>query len=121
MAIGIGLHCWFCEHGPCNGECQTGARFDEIPKQTDNLSLKYLLNGGWRLIKTNSNGSIILKKQSYRLYFNRKHKKYLKDNNVKKLEEIQIGLLKNNHFKILFRGCCKTIADFLRISNKYIK
>lgn len=22
MAIGIGLHCWYCEHGPCNGECQ---------------------------------------------------------------------------------------------------
>lgn len=21
MAIGIGLHCWYCEHGPCNGEC----------------------------------------------------------------------------------------------------
>jgi O-acetyl-ADP-ribose deacetylase (regulator of RNase III) len=22
MAIGIGLHCWYCEHGPCNGECK---------------------------------------------------------------------------------------------------
>lgn len=22
MAIGIGLHCWYCEHGPCNGECR---------------------------------------------------------------------------------------------------
>ena len=21
MAIGIGLHCWYCDHGPCNGEC----------------------------------------------------------------------------------------------------
>jgi hypothetical protein len=21
MAIGIGLHCWYCEHGPCNGDC----------------------------------------------------------------------------------------------------
>lgn len=21
MGIGIGLHCWYCEHGPCNGEC----------------------------------------------------------------------------------------------------
>jgi hypothetical protein len=21
MSIGIGLHCWYCEHGPCNGEC----------------------------------------------------------------------------------------------------
>lgn len=21
MAIGIGLHCWFCDHGPCSGEC----------------------------------------------------------------------------------------------------
>jgi hypothetical protein len=21
MAIGIGLHCWYCEKGPCNGEC----------------------------------------------------------------------------------------------------
>jgi hypothetical protein len=23
MAIGIGLHCWYCDHGPCNGECDT--------------------------------------------------------------------------------------------------
>jgi hypothetical protein len=22
MAIGIGLHCWYCEHGPCNGQCR---------------------------------------------------------------------------------------------------
>jgi O-acetyl-ADP-ribose deacetylase (regulator of RNase III) len=22
MSIGIGLHCWYCEHGPCNGECK---------------------------------------------------------------------------------------------------
>lgn len=22
MVIGIGLHCWYCEHGPCNGECE---------------------------------------------------------------------------------------------------
>ncbi len=21
MAIGIGLHCWYCEHGPCDGTC----------------------------------------------------------------------------------------------------
>lgn len=21
MAIGIGLHCWYCDHGPCNGDC----------------------------------------------------------------------------------------------------
>ena len=21
MAIGIGLHCWYCEHGPCNERC----------------------------------------------------------------------------------------------------
>jgi hypothetical protein len=21
MVIGIGLHCWYCEHGPCTGEC----------------------------------------------------------------------------------------------------
>lgn len=30
MAIGIGLHCWYCEHGPCNGECKND---DEIKKQ----------------------------------------------------------------------------------------
>ena len=22
MGIGIGLHCWYCEHGPCNGTCE---------------------------------------------------------------------------------------------------
>lgn len=22
MAIGIGLHCWYCDHGPCNGDCK---------------------------------------------------------------------------------------------------
>jgi hypothetical protein len=22
MAIGIGLHCWHCDHGPCSGECK---------------------------------------------------------------------------------------------------
>ena len=21
MGIGIGLHCWFCDHGPCNHNC----------------------------------------------------------------------------------------------------
>lgn len=21
MALGIGLHCWYCEHGPCNNTC----------------------------------------------------------------------------------------------------
>jgi len=21
MAIGIGLHCWYCDHGPCTNDC----------------------------------------------------------------------------------------------------
>jgi O-acetyl-ADP-ribose deacetylase (regulator of RNase III) len=28
MAIGIGLHCWYCDHGPCNGQC----REEDTPK-----------------------------------------------------------------------------------------
>lgn len=23
MAIGIGLHCLYCDHGPCNGDCRS--------------------------------------------------------------------------------------------------
>jgi hypothetical protein len=22
MAIGVGFHCWYCEHGPCTGDCR---------------------------------------------------------------------------------------------------
>lgn len=34
MSIGIGIHCWFCEHGPCNDEC----RNYEEPEQPKELS-----------------------------------------------------------------------------------
>lgn len=26
MAIGIGLHCWYCDHGPCTGDCKESNR-----------------------------------------------------------------------------------------------
>lgn len=41
MAIGIGLHCWYCEHGPCNGECKN----DNEPKVSEKYEsiLKILL------------------------------------------------------------------------------
>lgn len=29
MGIGIGLHCWYCNHGPCNGECEDHIRKPE--------------------------------------------------------------------------------------------
>lgn len=32
MSIGIGLHCWYCEHGPCNGECEEQARKQRLAK-----------------------------------------------------------------------------------------
>lgn len=76
---------------------------------------------GWKLTTKNLNDSVVLERGNYRLYFNKENKQYLKENNIKKLEEIQLGLLKNKHFKLLFRGYCKTVQDFLRISNKYIK
>jgi mannose-6-phosphate isomerase len=35
MAIGIGMHCWYCEHGPCNGECKTEEK--QPPRTVESL------------------------------------------------------------------------------------
>lgn len=48
MAIGIGLHCWYCEHGPCNGECNRDqvslydeTVYDKIKKERDRQDAKW--------------------------------------------------------------------------------
>jgi hypothetical protein len=48
MAIGIGLHCWYCDHGPCNGECNkkppplyTETVYDKIKKERDHQDAKW--------------------------------------------------------------------------------
>lgn len=50
MAIGIGLHCWYCDHGPCNGECK-----EEIVKHSnfnyvDGDLIKLALSGKFDVI-----------------------------------------------------------------------
>ena len=48
MAIGIGLHCWYCDHGPCNGECKrehvivhTESVYDKIKNERDRQDTKW--------------------------------------------------------------------------------
>ena len=108
-------HCWFCENGPCSGECQTGARFDEVPKNKDPLSLKYLLDNDWiKFGAVLNGGTILLKNRFLLLTFNRENK--LIKNQIK-LKEIQIAKYSNHSLKVLFRGYCDTIGDFKRILN----
>lgn len=54
MSIGIGLHCWYCEHGPCNGECE---RDKETSDKKPDAKKHYLLND--LDISTVSEGDII--------------------------------------------------------------
>ena len=39
MSIGIGLHCWYCNHGPCNNECtkQQNKKQKEMKKNSIGL------------------------------------------------------------------------------------
>lgn len=32
MGIGMGLHCWYCEHGPCTDECKGDKKEVEAKK-----------------------------------------------------------------------------------------
>ena len=59
MAIGIGLHCWYCDHGPCNGECDYYKKNEEdkIKNEEDKiknifkwLSKKDYLSDNWEKI-----------------------------------------------------------------------
>jgi hypothetical protein len=34
MAIGIGLHCLYCDHGPCNGQCRVVDKKFNGPKKS---------------------------------------------------------------------------------------
>lgn len=40
MAIGIGLHCWYCEHGPCTGECDKKEISKKKLKKTNKTELR---------------------------------------------------------------------------------
>ena len=57
MAIGIGLHWWYCDHGPCNGECDTYksaniylSEEDKIKNIFKWLSKKDYLSDDWEKI-----------------------------------------------------------------------
>lgn len=40
MAIGIGLHCWYCEHGPCNERCHEEGERKAITKEVIDFAMK---------------------------------------------------------------------------------
>lgn len=33
MAIGIGLHCWYCDNGPCTGDCKEDFKQQDMNKK----------------------------------------------------------------------------------------
>lgn len=43
MAIGIGLHCWYCDHGPCNGDCKNDIKNTKSSKDKEKETLDLLI------------------------------------------------------------------------------